>query len=278
MATDHTVSSKKFPIWKCESCTGMFTQDVPDKHDIASYYKSEAYISHSNSKEGIVNKLYHVVRNHTVSEKRKLLQTVTRNRKGRLLDIGAGTGFFAGHMQQSGWEVTALEPDSSARQTAFELYGLKAEPAGSLFSLPDKSFDVITMWHVLEHVHELHEYLDKCRTLLKPGGTLIIAVPNYTSADADRYQQFWAAYDVPRHLYHFSPLSMKKLVERHFMEVKKMKAMWFDSFYVSMLSEQYRLGRPNLAGGIMAGLSSNWAALKKRSVASSIIYIIKNRT
>lgn len=255
----------------------MFTQDVPDEHEIASFYKSEAYISHSNSREGLVNKLYHIVRSHTVSQKRKLLQTLTHNRKGKLLDIGAGTGFFSGNMLQAGWEVTALEPDPMARQTAFELFGLSAETPDKLFSLPDGSYDVITMWHVLEHVHRLHEYLEKCRKLLKPGGYLVIAVPNYTSSDANRYQQYWAAFDVPRHLYHFSPVSMKKLVEQHSMEVKKMKAMWFDSFYVSMLSEQYRSGKPNLLGGLRSGLSSNWTALKKRSRASSLIYIIRNK-
>lgn len=252
----------------------MFTQDIPEENEIGQYYRSENYISHTNTSKGFVNTLYHRVRKITLSQKENLVNTINKGQKGHLLDIGAGTGAFAGHMQKAGWEVTGLEPDQAARNTAFEVNQLRLAPSDRLFELQPNSYDVITMWHVLEHVHQLHAYLDQCKKLLKKGGHLVIAVPNYTSGDAYHYQQFWAAWDVPRHLYHFSPASMQVLTSKHGMKIKKVKPMWFDSFYVSMLSEQYRTGQPNLISGFRQGLSSNFSALFKKNQASSLIYVI----
>ncbi len=275
LAKDNTVTQQQFPIWQCLDCTGMFTQDVPDEQNIGRYYRSDAYISHTNTKEGLINSLYHRVRNITLEQKRKTIFSVTGQRNGSLLDIGAGVGAFAHHMQQSGWDVTALEPDATARNNAKLEFGISLQDPSKLFQLPPSSFDAITMWHVLEHVHRLHEYIEQCRLLLKPKGALIIAVPNFTSKDAQHYQQHWAAYDVPRHLYHFSPDSMKKLMLKHGMRVEKMKPMWYDSFYVSLLSEKYRTGKQNLFNGFRNGLSSNLTAFTKRSMASSLVYIIR---
>lgn len=274
-AKDNTVSQQQFAIWQCLDCTGMFTQDVPDEQNIGRYYRSEAYISHTNTKEGLINSLYHRVRNITLEQKRKTIFSVTGQRNGSLLDIGAGVGAFAHHMQQSGWNVTALEPDATARNNAKLEFGITLQDPSKLFQLTPASFDAVTMWHVLEHVHRLHEYIEQCKLLLKPNGALIIAVPNFTSRDAQHYQQHWAAYDVPRHLYHFSPDSMKKLMLKHGMRVEKIKPMWYDSFYVSLLSEKYRTGKQNLVNGFRNGLSSNLTAFTRRTMASSLIYIIR---
>ena len=274
-AKDNTVTQQQFPIWQCLDCTGMFTQDVPDEQSIGRYYRSDAYISHTNTKEGLINSLYHRVRNITLEQKRKTIFSVTGQRNGSLLDIGAGVGAFAHHMQESGWNVTALEPDATARNNAKLDFGITLQDPSKLFQLPPASFDAITMWHVLEHVHRLHEYIEQCKLLLKPNGALIIAVPNFTSKDAQHYQQYWAAYDVPRHLYHFSPDSMKKLMLKHGMRVEKMNPMWYDSFYVSLLSEKYRTGKQNLVNGFRNGLSSNLTAFTKRTMASSLVYIIR---
>lgn len=253
----------------------MFTQDVPSEDEIGQYYRSDNYISHTNTSEGIVNTLYHHVRKITLEQKRKLLAKITKKNTGTLLDIGAGTGSFASHMKSAGWNVTALEPDSHARQVAFQANNIHLLPSEDLFKLNASTYDVITMWHVLEHVHRLHEYIDQCKKLLLPNGKLVVAVPNFTSKDALHYQQYWAAYDVPRHLYHFSPEAMKQLMSRHGLSIRRIKPMWFDSFYVSMLSEQYRSGRSNLPGALAQGLSSNLGALTKRKTASSLIYIIE---
>ncbi len=270
-AKDHTVSGEIFEIWYCVSCTNGFTQSIPVAEEIGPYYQSAAYVSHSDTEKGLINRLYHLVRNYTLTGKRNLLQKTTGKREGFLLDVGAGTGAFSHTMQQAGWQVTALEPDATARENAKRRYGLQPMPAETLYQLPENSFDAITLWHVLEHVHDLQGYLDCFRKLLKRGGKLVIAVPNYTSYDAGKYGEYWAAWDVPRHLYHFSPAGMKQVGNRHGFELVNIHPMWFDSFYVAMLSEQYRKG--NIVRAFWHGLLSNLIAMTDHSRCSSVIYV-----
>ena len=190
------------------------------------------------------------------------------------MDVGSGTGHFANEMKRSGWNVTALEPDEGARQFAKKEHGLDAMPVEELFKLRHQTFDAITLWHVLEHVHDLPTYVAQLRDLLKNDGKLFIAVPNYTSFDAEVYGSSWAAYDVPRHLYHFNPTSMSKLMSLFSLKIMKMKPMWYDSFYVSLLSSKYKTGKTNWPEAIWTGLLSNIKAMDKKQGASSIIYII----
>lgn len=272
-AKDHTVSGETFEVWYCNDCTLMFTANPPAESDIGKYYAAESYISHSDSNEGLINKLYHRVRVITLASKRKLIVKETGNTSGNLLDIGSGTGAFANEMKNSGWDVTALEPDELARKNSSELYNINALPTSNLFKL-EEEFDAITMWHVLEHVYPLHEYIEQIKKLLKPDGKLFIAVPNYQSSDAVKYGPDWAAWDVPRHLYHFCPESMSKLISIHGLSLLKMKPMWFDSFYVSMLSEKYKNGKNNLISAVKNGLVSNMKAMGKNSKCSSVIYVI----
>ncbi|SFQ47782.1 class I SAM-dependent methyltransferase [Parafilimonas terrae] len=274
-AKDETVSHDYFEIWQCNNCTLRFTQDVPDEESIGRYYQSSEYISHSNTSKGMVNKLYHAVRSVTLQTKRKLVEKYSGIKGGNLLDIGAGTGAFAAAMKNAGWHVTGLEPDETARANAQKDFNIELQPTENLFNLNRESFDAITLWHVLEHVHRMHEYLDAFHTLLKPGGTLIIAVPNYTSYDAKIYNANWAAYDVPRHLYHFSPASMQKLLSAHQFTPAGNKPMWFDSFYVSLLSEKYTSGKSNFIKAFFNGLRSNRKALQNASNCSSVTYIAK---
>ncbi len=256
----------------------MFTQDVPDSSASGAYYLSENYISHSDTQKGIINRLYHQVRKRTLQSKLNLVKRVTGKITGNLLDIGCGTGAFLNCIQQAGWHSTGLEPDDNARKKAASLYHIHPMPSNELFNLIPDSFDAITLWHVLEHVHQLHEYVDQSKKLLTDDGALIIAVPNYTSADARIYKSSWAAYDVPRHLYHFSPDSMKTLMHLHGMQVKEMLPMWYDSFYVSMLSEQYKNGKGNLISAFISGLRSNIKTVFNKEKCSSLIYIItKNK-
>ncbi|MEO8711612.1 MAG: class I SAM-dependent methyltransferase, partial [Parafilimonas sp.] len=212
-AKDETVSHELFDIWQCNYCTLRFTQNVPDEQHIGKYYQSSDYISHSNTSKGLINKLYHSVRSITLQSKRNLIEQ--NSSKGSLLDIGAGTGAFASAMKKNGWNVTALEPDETARTNAKKDFNIELLPTENLFRLPSNTFNVITLWHVLEHVLELHTYLDTFYSLLADEGSLIIAVPNYTSYDAKKYAEKWAAYDVPRHLYHFSPQSMRMILNNH---------------------------------------------------------------
>jgi len=274
-AKDYTVSGEMFAVWHCEGCTARFTQDVPGKEAIGRYYQSEAYISHSDTKEGLVNRLYHGARSITLVVKRKLVERATGKTAARLLDIGCGTGAFLHTMVQAGWTVKGLEPDPGARERAATRYGLSVEPVDGLFALEPASFDAITLWHVLEHVHDLRAYVDQFKRLLRPQGTLFIAVPNYTSFDAVRYGAAWAAYDVPRHLYHFSPASMERLLEPAGLHIDAVRGMWLDSYYVSMLSERYRRGKDNFPVAMLTGLRSNVRAMFNQGKCSSVIYVIR---
>jgi SAM-dependent methyltransferase len=280
---DHSVSGESFPIWECADCSLRFTQDVPGIHSIGRYYKSENYISHTNTSKGFINRLYQIVRKRTLRQKRKFISKITRRAEGTLLDVGSGTGAFVNEMNQNGWQVTGLEPDENARKVAKDSFHCELKSTGELFHLLENSFDVITLWHVLEHVHDLHSYLQQFKRLLKEDGRLVIAVPNYTSFDASFYQEFWAAYDVPRHLYHFSPLSMKLLMDKSGMRIVKYKPMWFDSFYVSFLSSKYKSarlhgqGKTNWLAASWTGFVSNFEALLDKKRCSSVIYIISKK-
>lgn len=273
-AIDHTVSKEEFSIWHCNNCTARFTQDVPAQDDIGGYYASADYISHSDTKEGIINSLYHLVRKRTLASKRKLVMSETGINKGAILDIGCGTGAFLSTMKNAGWTITGLEPDAAARVKAVELYQINPLEPGKLFELIPASYNAITMWHVLEHVHQLHEYVRQIETLLTGKGKLFIAVPNYTSSDADVYGENWAGYDVPRHLYHFSPQSMEELLNTYNLKLIACKPMWFDSFYVSMLSEKYKNGKGNIFKAVINGFLSNLKAFGNTKKCSSVIYVI----
>lgn len=273
-AKDYTVSGEEFEIFQCNSCSLRFTQDPPDAASIGSYYKSEEYISHTDTSKGLINKLYRLVRKKALKQKRRVVEKETRIKHGSLLDAGSGTGSFAAEMKNAGWQVTGLEPDADARRVAEEVNGIKLLHADELFNLSPGSYDAITLWHVLEHVHELSAYLKQFKILLKENGKLFIAVPNYTSMDATVYKQYWAGYDTPRHLYHFSPQSMQKLMDKEGLQVIGTKPMWYDSFYVSLLSSKYKYGKTNWPAALWTGLRSNIKAIGKNEKCSSLIYIV----
>ena len=273
---DYSLTGEDFQIIQCANCTLEYTDPAPSKEAIAPYYNFPSYISHTDTKEGLVNKMYHKVRNHTLTQKTNWVQSLFTGHKGQLLEVGAGTGAFADSMSKKGWKVTALEPDASSRQKALDNYNLNILPIEELFHLEPAKYEVITLWHVLEHVHDLNAYMKIFHSLLKPNGRLIIALPNYTSYDAGYYKKYWAAYDVPRHLYHFSPLSMHYLAKKHKMSIIQKLPMWFDSFYVSLLSEKYKQsGMIGMIRAFFIGCISNLTALSNVDRGSSMIYEIK---
>lgn len=274
-ATDHTVSGEQFDIAVCENCTLAFTQDVPDAASIGPYYKSENYISHSNTSKGLVNRIYHAVRKRTLADKRKLIISATGAKKGTLLDVGSGTGAFVNEMKEHGWTVTGLEPDGDARKVAGTDYGVQLDDIDQFYKLQPASFTAITLWHVLEHVHDLHPYVQQLRNLLTDDGRLFIAVPNYTAYDARVYREHWAAFDVPRHLYHFSPASMQVLMQKNGLNVREYKPMWYDSFYIALLSSKYKNGGTHWLGAGFTGLMSNLKAAGNVKRCSSVIYVIE---
>ncbi len=269
---DFSVTGQLFSLLECSECELRFTQDVPSATAMGPYYQFEQYISHTNTNKGLVNKLYQGVRKFTTWQKRKLIEKTSGCKAGHLLDVGCGTGAFAATMQRAGWTVTALEPDAGARKIAMEQFGVQAVDSTQLYQLPEAHYDVITLWHVLEHMHHLQDVIVQLRKLLKPNGQIFIAVPNYTSFDAVTFGEHWAAYDVPRHLYHFTPRSMRALLSTHQLLLTETFPMWFDSFYVSLLSTSYRSGRTAYAHALLIGLASNLKALADKEKCSSIIY------
>lgn len=275
--TDHSVSGETFRLLECSSCGFRYTEAAPDAAHIGPYYASDNYISHTNTNRGIVNRLYQWARHFTLRQKRRLVVKTTGMQQGSLLEVGAGTGFFAEAMLRAGWQVTALEPDPGARRLAKERAALNLQPAEELYQLPAASFDVITLWHVLEHVHDLSGYLQQFHRLLRPHGWLMIAVPNYQSKDATHYGPYWAAYDVPRHLYHFSPDAMDSLLTSHQFKLSQLRPMWLDAFYVSLLSEKYTSGKTRLLSGFLMGAMSNLTACFDKRKTSSLIYLSRKQ-
>lgn len=271
---DNTVSKEFFDIYHCSNCMVRFTQSPPSESEIGKYYKSENYISHTNSSKGLVNRMYLYVRELSLKQKRKLIESSTGLQKGSLLDVGSGTGFFAASMKNAGWDIVGLEPDEGARDFALQEHQLGLHSIDELFNLPENSYDAITLWHVLEHVHDVKKYLFRLKALLKENGKIFIAVPNYTCYDASSYGKDWAAYDVPRHLYHFRPDTMRWLMKETDLKLVDIKPMWFDSFYVSLLSSKYKNGYTNWVGAIWTAAISNFKAMNDVKKCSSVIYII----
>lgn len=271
---DYTVSHEKFNIVSCKSCGFKFTNPRPEDSVLGNYYKAESYVSHSNTKKGLINKLYHSVRSYTLKQKVKMINGYVS--RGTILDYGCGTGMFLKSCQDNGWDSFGMEPDDSARKIAAE-QGLNvfSDKARIHTYIGTKTFDAITLWHVLEHVTDMRETLSFFKSKLKENGVLVIAVPNHVSYDAIHYKEHWAAYDVPRHIYHFNVKSMSNLLKNHGFKLVETKGMKFDSFYVSMLSEKYKTGTMNLFSAFITGLKSNLKA-KNSTEYSSTIYVFKH--
>jgi 2-polyprenyl-3-methyl-5-hydroxy-6-metoxy-1,4-benzoquinol methylase len=272
-AEDYTVSHESFEIVSCNQCGFKFTNPRPGDEKLGDYYKSEEYISHSDTKKGLIAKLYHAVRKRTLKQRLELVSGLVS--RGSILDYGCGTGAFVETCRSAGWNAFGVEPDKRARQHAFES-GLNVSENKSALEekTQDLRFNAITLWHVLEHVTDMHQTLAFFKRRLTREGVLIIAVPNHLSYDAVHYGKFWAAYDVPRHLYHFEPTTITALLKSAGFNLEKMVPMKFDSFYVSLLSEKYQHGKARLLPALVNGLKSNLKA-KGPQGYSSVIYIFR---
>lgn len=266
---DFMVSGEVFNIVKRKGQSYLETQPVPENLD--SYYESNTYISHTDAKDNLFARIYQLVKKFTLKQK---VLTLSKPKIGenKLLDLGAGTGDFLAAAQKKGWQVSGIEPNLRAQKLAIEK-GINLLP--SFDEIGNQKFDVISLWHVLEHIPDLDTCLLELDRLLKPGGLLIIAVPNYKSWDAIKYGKFWAAYDTPRHLWHFDRQAMQFLFPKTFL-LKKTKPMWFDAFYVSLLSEKYQTGKTNWLKGGINGLVSNLRAIFTKEYSSVVYFYRKN--
>lgn len=269
---DWMITQELFTIQKCISCGFHFTNPIPSEETIGSYYKSEEYVSHSSTNKGLVNKLYNTVRTITLNRKVSLIRKYAKGKN--VLDIGAGTGHFLNACNLAGLNVQGLEPDQDARNFAQSNFGLQLDSLDVLSAMGSNSKDIVTMWHVLEHVYHLKRDISEIVRVLKDNGTLFIAVPNMNSYDAKKYKEYWAAYDVPRHLYHFQENTIKNLFSQFDMECIKVLPMKFDSYYVSMLSEKYKGG--NILKAFFTGWISNFNS--NTNGYSSQIYVFQKKS
>jgi len=270
---DYFLTHERFTIVKCTQCGLMFVNPRPLPSEIFKYYQSENYISHSTKQTGLLDKIYSLVRKQNHFKKFKL---ISRYKKaGAIFDIGCATGEFLYFFKKKGWKVTGVEPNDEARNFAAKTYQVTVADEENIPNLEEKTFDVITMWHVLEHVHDINERVTQLNRLLKDDGIAVIAVPNPNSKDAAMYQKFWAGYDLPRHLYHFTAKTMEKLFDKHGFHLVEKIPLVFDAFYISLVSEKYQTGKRNLVKAFFRGLKSNLWAKQNNNEFSSMIYVFK---
>lgn len=271
---DFTVSHEIFRLAECASCGFVFTNPRPLPGDIGKYYQSEEYISHTNSNRGFMNKVYKWARKRAISGKLKLLSDEQPEPR-TLLDYGCGTGEFLAAAKAKGWVCAGLEPDEGARKQAIANHGLNVEDPSQLERLPTGQFGAITLWHVLEHVHDLKFTVKQLKRCLSSKGVLIIAVPNRTAFDAKKYGSYWAAYDVPRHLYHFSKGPMIKLMEEAGLKCHRIQPLFFDPFYITLLSTKYKKGWSNPFAAVITGWQTTMKGRKDIEENSSLLYVFK---
>jgi 2-polyprenyl-3-methyl-5-hydroxy-6-metoxy-1,4-benzoquinol methylase len=274
-AKDYTVSHETFQLQKCKSCDFLFTTPRPKDEHLGKYYLSPDYVSHTAKAITLFDKLYEASREFALNWKLTLVKKFLKppTHRPTLLDYGCGTGFFLKKMNENGFNIAGVELSEIARATAERNAGIKIQQT---IKEIESKFDVITLWHVLEHISNLNELIIDLKDKMNEDATLIIAVPNYQSNDAKKYGMQWAGYDVPRHLWHFEQKTMSELLAKHHLKVVETIPMKLDAFYVSMLSEKYKSGKQSLltfTKGLLNGWISNLKAKQKNY--SSIIYIAR---
>lgn len=272
--TDESVSKEIFHLRYHKQYDLLETHPRPENEKLGKYYISDNYISHTDSRRNLFEKLYQSVKNKTLSDKIRMINKNHSSSSDRIkvLDIGCGTGdFLAAVKKNTVWETVGVEPNQQAADLARKKNVIVFE---NLEAIPQQKFDIITLWHVLEHVPDLEYYIQQLQQLLKDNGLLIVAVPNYKSYDAKHYGTKWAAYDVPRHIWHFSKKAIKRIFETYDFKLIHIKPMYYDSFYVSLLSEKYKTGKMNFIKGFFYGCISNFSGFLTKEY-SSHIYLMK---
>lgn len=269
---DHFLTKEVFHLTKCTQCRFLFTNPRPKSKNLSTYYHSDDYLSHSK-KKSLTGSIYNFVKEYSLAKKFQLISRYHSH--GKLLDIGSATGEFLHYFKKKNWDATGIEPAEAPRQYSIHTYGLNVFPEEKIDQLAADQFDVVTLWHVLEHVPDLNQRMEQISKLLAPEGLLVIALPNYLSWDAQHYGNFWAGYDVPRHLYHFTPDTISQLLSKYQFEIFKTEPLKFDAFYVSLLSEKYRTGKSDFLAAFRNGLKSNKWAKQHGGNYSSLIYLAK---
>lgn len=274
---DFFLTQEKFSIARCKRCGFIFTHNPPSEKEIGRYYESQDYVSHDDNAPGFVNSVYRGVRSFMLRRKRNLVKHLTQQKTGKILDIGSGTGHFLEEMKGAGWITKGIEISQKAREFSVNELHLDIIPPEEIKSFESGSFDCITLWHVLEHFHDPDGYASEIYRLLKPGGTCLVALPNCSSYDAVHYGKYWAAYDVPRHLWHFTPATFRKFSEKNGFNLTDIKRMPADVFYISSVSEKYKGTRLSFFTGILKGLWFSVRTFFNREGSSSLIYVLSKK-
>jgi SAM-dependent methyltransferase len=276
-AKDHLVSGREFLIRQCTNCGMGWTVDPPSEEEAGKYYASDEYISHTDSKQSLADRLYHLAREFMLGRKGKLVNTAVRKSAGVIIDIGSGTGYFAAFMQKRGWQVTGIELSEKARKYSVERFGIRAIGPQQVMDLPSAYADCITFWHVLEHLYNPEGWMGEVRRILKEDGKCIIALPNFASADAKWFGRMWAALDVPRHLWHFTPAAFRQFAAKQGFACERTSALPLDLFYISLLSYRNTGKALPLARGLLTGAVIALRSLFRRDSASSLVYVLSKK-
>ncbi|MBN2614277.1 MAG: methyltransferase domain-containing protein [Bacteroidales bacterium] len=270
---DYFLTGEQFTLKQCAGCGFVFTSPRPDDVKLSHYYQSNNYLSHHSRGFSPLRLVYQFLRKRNIRNKFRLVSQFSSI--GSLLDIGCGTGELLDYFQNQGWKATGIEPDATARNFASDRWGLTVYGEDQIPTIENESYDVITMWHVLEHVSNLNERISDIHRILKNKGNFVAAVPNFLSWDAQHYGSYWAAWDLPRHLFHFSQKNIIQLTEKHgFKYIKSIPMVW-DSYYISLMSEQYKGNRLPYFNAIKNGMKSNSKGRKNGNGYSSMIYIFE---
>ncbi|MDZ7738875.1 MAG: class I SAM-dependent methyltransferase [Bacteroidales bacterium] len=273
--TDFLVSGERFPVNRCKSCSFVFTNNYPPEDKVSEYYSSDEYISHSDTGKGLVNKIYHAARKIMLARKYRMLKNISGLDNASVLDIGSGTGYFPMFLRKKGWECQGIEISDQARQYAGINNNISLFSPDDIGSFADSSMDIITMWHTLEHFYHPDDYLISSQRILRENGLLLIAVPNHLSYDAIRYGSLWAAWDVPRHLWHFNPDTIRIMAGKHGFTLEAIRRLPLDAFYVSALSEKHKQSSLPFLRGLIAGLISWIHSMLKIRKTSSLVYVFR---
>ena len=272
--TDYFLSKEEFSIYSCVDCGLKFTNPRPMDANLSDYYQSEKYYSHSKKKNGLVPWLYQIIKRKNI--RTKYQQIVPAKKTGKILDIGCGTGDFLLYCKEKSWKIYGIEPDKGARRIAEALLQQEIFSANETNQWDDSTFDIITMWHVLEHVSDLNMQFIELQRLIKKGGKLVLALPNFQSYDSVYYNEHWAAWDVPRHLYHFNKQMISRTASKYGFELLESLPMKWDSYYVSLLSEQSKGSALPIIPATIRGFISNLKASKSGDFSSKIYVFIRN--
>lgn len=271
---DEFLTQEAFQIYECKDCGLLYTMPRPDKDKIGDYYKSEEYYSHQENKQGFIPKLYEKVK--TINLRNKYRMATEGLQIGKALDIGCGVGDFLHQMERNGWECIGVEPSKDAKNIAKKRVKGEILAIEDLENIADETFDLITMWHVLEHVDDLKWQLRQLERLVKSKGRVVIALPNYKSYDGQFYKAFWAAYDVPRHLNHFNKETLIKIFNSNNLVLRKTEKLVWDAYYISFMSEKYQNHSLPLIRGAIQGLKSNCNA-RRSGEWSSLVYVFEKK-